>query len=140
MTVKQGLDPLRSYDEWAKSVRNFHAWLGTAVPGASDIDLMVERSGNFLVIEAKPWTNGVTLGYGQHLALARLCELDSHSVYLVGESDEKVYVMAYSPHTKPITSKKSGKLLAWFPPKCFLPATRDGLKETVAEWWNRAGG
>ena len=39
-----------------------------------DVDVLIERRGRFLVLEAKPWTNGVNVGFGQHLALDALAQ------------------------------------------------------------------
>lgn len=134
MTDK-GIDPLRNYDEWAASVRNFHGWLGKTVAGGTDIDLFVERNGKFLLLEAKPWTGGVTLPYGQHLAFSRLSDVGGFTIYLIGEAKEAAYIMPYLSDHKPIYTKSRQ---SWFPPKCFVRTSRDGLREIVEEWWAEA--
>jgi hypothetical protein len=136
----QKLEPLRNFEAWQQSVRNFEAWLkGTKAPGAMDVDALIERRGQFLVFEGKPWTNGVSFGYGQHLALQALAKVENFTVYLIGESDDGTrWLMPYSESAKPITSRKNGKLTVWWQPKCFLPVDTDYLKKLVDRWWDAA--
>lgn len=131
----KGIDPLRSYEEWQASVRNFHDWLGKAVPGATDLDFFCERNGLFLLLEAKPWTGGVTLPYGQHLAFSRLSATEGFTIYLIGEAPDAAYIMPYLAEHKPIYTKAKQ---AWFPPKCFIRTSRSGIREIVEEWWAAA--
>lgn len=131
----QAADPLRNFEAFTKSLRNFQSWLGNTVPGAMDVDFMVERKGEFLVLEAKPWTEGVTLPYGQHLALLALSKLAPFQVYLVGEADKRLYLMPYNTDIEPVTHRKNGKFMVWFPPNRFLPMTAAGLRDLVGGWW-----
>ena len=121
---------MRNYEEWAKSLRNYE-WLAGVVPGAMDVDVLIERKGHFLVLEAKPWTNGVNVGFGQHLALDALSRLDSFDVYLVGEGKDCLYLLRYDDRP-PV---RNGTRPVWFPPKRFQRTTKDGLKVFVGEWY-----
>jgi hypothetical protein len=132
----QPIEALRDYETFQKSLRDFASWLNGVVPGASDVDLLIERKGRFLVCELKPWTNGVNLPYGQHLALTRLAELDVFTVYIIGESPDGLHVMNLNPGMKPITSRRKGKMVVWWEPKRFLPMTRDSLRDVVKNWWD----
>lgn len=139
MTAPKGLDPLRDYSEWVKSIRNFEGWLkGTKAPGATDIDALIERKGKFLVFEGKPWSNGVSIKYGQHLALQALAKIPSFTVYLIGEcEDGAMKLMQYSPVGKPIVSRKDGgRIMCWWQPKKFRPASKESLQELVNAWWD----
>lgn len=124
---------MRNYDEWAKSLRNYE-WLAGVVPGAMDIDVLIERKGHFLVLEAKPWSNGVNVGFGQHLALEALSRLDSFDVYLVGEGKDVLYLLRYDDRP-PV---RNGTRPVWFPPKRFMRTTKEGLKVFVQEWYKEA--
>ena len=94
-------DPLRSYDQWQASIRNFE-WLGDVASGAMDVDVLIERKGNFLVIEGKPWVKGVKMPYGQHKALYALSQQPKTRVYLVGESKNHLHVACYNTSPAPI--------------------------------------
>lgn len=128
-------DPLRNYDNWQESVRNFQ-WLHESVSGAMDVDFMVERNGLFLVIEAKPWTNGVKVPWGQHKALYRLSQVPGFRVYLVGEGNGKVHVanVATSPKPKYLRTER----MAFWPPDRFIPSTKEALADMVRAWWDDA--
>jgi hypothetical protein len=128
---------MRSYDAWAKSLQNFE-WLSESVPGATDLDIFIERRGSFLVIETKAWQdNGIRVPFGQYLALKALSELDEFDVYLVGEVDgdpNKFYVLNLSDRepTKVRTSP------VWFKTKQFQRTTKDGLAALVQGWYETA--
>ena len=129
---------LRSYDTWADSMRNF-SWLLDSVSGAMDVDCLIERKGNFLIIEAKPWSKGVRLPYGQHRALYQLSLQPNTRVYIVGEDkDETIHVASYNNATKPIYVRKSNMI--FWPPDRFVPTSKDGLSKMVKAWWRDAGG
>lgn len=129
---------LRNYDTWAGSMRNFQ-WLLDSVSGAMDIDCLIERKGNFLVVEAKPWTKGVRMSYGQHRALYQLSLQPNTRVYLVGEDrDETIHVTCYNNSPRPIYIRKSNSVL--WPPERFVPTTKDGLSKIVKAWWKDCGG
>lgn len=130
-------DPLRSYEEWQASVRNFE-WLKGAAPGASDIDMLIERKGHFLVIEAKTWRKGVVMPYGQHRALYQLSELPNFRVYLIGEDGEDVHVMLYDDAPAPIYLRD--RSASYWTPERFVKTTKSALADMVAAWWRDAGG
>lgn len=131
------VDPLRSYDEFSRSVRNF-AWLKGAAPGASDVDLLIERHGKFLVLEAKPFEDGVVMPYGQHLALTALAEVPGFTVYLVGEdSEENARLANYGTQRPKVTFKRpsDGRTMVVWKPRQFRKLTRDELRGLVSAWW-----
>ena len=145
----QGIDPLRDYENFQKSLRSFHSWLEGIVSGASDVDLMIERRGHFLVAELKPWTNGVTLPYGQHLAIQSLARLPQFEVYLVGEQGPPVENTSPSVVTglihfckidatqQPVIHR-TGSLQAWYEPRLFRSGTIPDFQEVVRQWWEKA--
>lgn len=133
VTVHAPIDPLRSYEDFAKSVRDF-GWLSGVVPGAMDVDVLIERKGQFLVIEGKPWRNGVLLPYGQHKALYALSKLDNFRVYLVGEDKDDVYVALYNGAPAPAYLRQSSSSL--WPAERFVPTNKDGLAKLVKVWWD----
>ncbi len=126
---------MRDFEKWAQSLRNYE-WLGDVVPGAMDIDVLIERKGRFLVLEAKPWSNGVNVGFGQHLALWALAQLDEFDVYLIGEVEGKdtLYVLRYDDR-EPIRNRTRP---VWFPPRRFMRMNKDGLRLLVQEWYAEA--
>lgn len=126
---------MRSYEQWHASLQNFE-WLSEVVPGAMDVDVFIERRGHFLVIEAKPWQNGVNVGFGQHLALEALSKLDEFDVFLVGEVEGKdsLKVIRYDAG-EPI---KKGTRPVWFPPRRFLSTNKAGLAQIVKGWYDEA--
>lgn len=131
-------DPLRSYDEWSKSLRNFESWLGDAAPGAMDVDALIERRGKFLFLESKPWQGvGIAMGLGQYLALSALSELEGVSVWLVGETggDER-FVLDVKPGAQKI--RRLGRTHAWWGAEAFDRVTVEQLQERVREWWEEA--
>lgn len=126
---------LRSHETWAESVRNFQ-WLHEAVSGAMDVDLMVERKGHFLFIEAKPWQDGVVMPYGQHKALYALSKQHNTRVYLIGEGKDHLHVVCYNTAPAPVYLR--GKRCSYFPPDRFIPTTKDALADMVNAWWKDA--
>jgi hypothetical protein len=130
-------DPLRSYEEWQTSVRNF-SWMENAAPGAMDVDCLIERKGQFLVIEAKPWRTGVVMPYGQHRALFQLSELENFRVYLVGEDGEDIHVALYDGAPAPIYLRD--RSASYWPPERFVKTTKAKLRDMVSAWWRDAGG
>lgn len=132
-------DSLRSYQAWSESLKNFE-WLAGAVPGATDIDMLVERSGNFLFIEVKPWQKGVVMPTGQHRALRALSEQPRTTVWVVGERDLRFFVADYATSLPPVYIWKDGRRQALWPADRFRQLTQDQLREEVTAWWNRAEG
>lgn len=127
---------LRSYETWEKSLRNFSSWLGDATPGAMDLDALIERNKQFLIFEGKPWHTdqlGVSVNYGQHLALSALSEVPSFTVYLVGEDGERLWVARYSRG-----GPSRRKFSVWWPKNAFVKMTKAGLQDLARGWWQEA--
>jgi len=125
---------LRSYANWATSVRNFE-WLMDSVSGAMDVDCLIERRGHFLVVEGKPWNNGVNLPYGQHRALYALSQQPRTRVYLVGEKpkDDVLHVACVNTSPKPVFVRGTNQV--WWKPETFTPTTRELFVLMVRAWW-----
>ena len=87
---------MRDFNAWERSLKNFD-WLKDSVPGATDLDVFIERRGHFLVMETKAYIPGVgvKVPFGQYLALKALAALDQFDVWLVGETDDpdKLYIL-----------------------------------------------
>lgn len=127
---------LKDYNAWKRSLRNF-SWLQGTVPGATDIDVFIERRGNFMVMETKPWIPkvGVRLPFGQYLALIALAKIPKFTVLLIGEAtDDKLYVLniADAPGTKNRT------LPVWYKSAQFIRMDKEGLAEMVGGWYEEA--
>lgn len=130
------MEAIRDWEKFEGTLRDYASWLGTAVPGASDLDMVVERRGKFLVLETKPWSNGVNVGFGQYLMLHALSEIEQFDVYIVGEAPKTkaLYTMRMNG-TPPV---KKGVRPVWYPPKRFTRMSRDGLREMVQLWYEEA--
>ena len=122
---------MRDYEKWSKSVRNFE-WLAGKVPGACDIDVIVERKGRFLVLEAKDWSNGINVPFGQHLMLDAMSRLEMFDVFLVGEGKTDTFYLLRYDDSPPV---RNGTRPVWFPPKRFQRTTKEGLGIMVGEWY-----
>lgn len=129
------IDPVRNFEAFSKSLRDFHSWLGDAAPGATDLDFFCERKGHFLVIEAKPWTKGVTLLYGQHRALYQLSRQPNTRVYLAGEDDDAIHLACFNTSPAPVVRGNR----VWWPPDRFIPTDQAGLRKLVRAWWSDSG-
>lgn len=130
--------PIRNFEEWSKSLRNFADWLGSAAPGAMDVDFLCERNGQFLVIESKAWQKGLAVPYGQHKALYALSKEPNFRVYLAGEDgDDVIHLARYDTSPKP-TFMRQRKAM-WWSPEVFIPSTKEQLASLVKAWWNDAG-
>lgn len=117
-------------------MRNFE-WLGKSVPGASDIDFVCERRNKFLMMEFKPMqTNGVSVGFGQHLLLTALSKLEQVDLYLVGEVEGKdtLYVLDYSAKKPAMTGTRP----VFFSRRRFMRMTKEGLRSLAGEWFAEA--
>lgn len=117
-------------------MRNFE-WLQDAASGASDIDFVCERRNQFLIMEFKPMqTNGVSVGFGQHLLLVALAKLEPVTLYLVGEveSTGTLYALNYGDVQPAITGTRP----VFFGRKRFMRTTKEGLKLLVGEWYQEA--
>lgn len=130
---------LRSYEEFERSLRCFDNWLTGVVPGAMDLDCLIERRGHYLVFELKPWKgSGVAVSYGTHLCLKGLAGLEGFTVYLVGEESHSdgthLHVVNYSD-ADPRIGAYRGRTEAWFPAEQFADTTVSELRGTVRNWW-----
>lgn len=127
---------LRDFEKWSQSLRNYE-WLGTTLPGAMDVDLLIERRGRFFVIEGKPWQRGISVGFGQHLALQALANLDEFDVYLVGEvaGKETLYVARYDDRA-PVMNRTRP---VWFPERRFMRMTKDSFRTLIEQWYQEQG-
>lgn len=132
------VSPLRNFDAWEKSLKNFAGWLGRAAPGAMDVDFLCEKGGQFLVIEAKPWQRGVSVPYGQHKALYALSLLREFRVYLAGEDDDVIHLARVDLSPKPSYDRRTKT--CWWSPEVFIPSTKEQLASLVESWWKDADG
>lgn len=135
------VEPLRDYANFRDSIRDFHSWLGPVVSGATDIDFFCERNGGFLFIEAKPkekW--GISLPYGQHLALYRLSQQPNTTLWVVGESRDTMYLVDYATRIPPKFIRPKGRSTALWEPHVLQEITKEGLQERAAEWWEAQEG
>lgn len=132
------VEPLRDYKNFQASLRNFAEWLGPVVSGACDIDFICERNGKFLVIEAKPYFHGITMGYGQHLLLYRLAQQPDTTLYLIGETKDSLYVVDYSTPIPPKFSRRSGKSVVTWEPALCREQTKKDVRRLVERWWRDA--
>lgn len=127
---------MRDFEKWHKSLRNFE-WLADAgISGGMDIDLFIERRGRFLVIEGKPWTNGVNVGFGQYLALEALAKEEAFDVYLVGEVEKGDALHVLRLGDKPPILKQTRPV--WYPPRRFMRLTKPGLADLISGWYLEA--
>lgn len=128
---------MNDFDAWKKSLKNFE-WLSEAVPGATDLDVFIERRGRFLVLETKAYVPGVgvKVPFGQYLALKALSDLEEFDVILVGETDDpdKLYWLDLSARqpTKIRTAP------VWFKPRQFARTSKEGLAIMAKEWFKEA--
>lgn len=126
---------LRSFDAWKTSLRNFD-WLHDSISGGMDVDLLVERNGHFLVVEGKPYDNGVRIPYGQHRALYRLSRQPKTRVYLVGEGKgDQLHVINYNDQSKAPVFVRTGAV-SWWEPERFIPTTKEQFTLLVKAWWD----
>ena len=133
----RGIDPLKNYASFQGSLRNF-AWLKDIVPGATDLDLLVERNRHFLVVELEPWFEGVHMPYGQHKALYHLSLQPNTSVYLVGETDNEMHLTPYNGAKAPAVLRRKGRTEVWWKPERFHRTNEKEMRTLVLNWWNDA--
>lgn len=135
------VEPLRNYDQFQKSLRDFHSWLGPVVSGACDIDFCCERNGGFLFIEAKPIeTHGITFGYGQHLLLWRLSRQPRTTLWLVGEGKNTLYLADYSTPIPPKFFRRGGKAMVQWEHHALEEITKEDLRRRTEAWWEEQEG
>lgn len=125
---------MRDFDAWNASIRNFE-WMGGDLPGAMDVDMLIERRGRFLVLEGKPWqgTAGVSVPFGQYLALEALANIPQFDVYIIGEAPQSAsFYRCRVGERKPMMNR-TGPVR--FPPRRFERTSREGLALFVKDWW-----
>lgn len=130
------MEPLRNYESFKDSIRDFHSWLGPVVSGACDIDFIAERNGAFLIIEAKPaQKRGIGFGYGQHLLLYRLAKQPNTTLWLVGEAKDALYLVDYSTRIPPKFFRQGRKATVLWEPHTLEQITKEVLQERTEAWW-----
>jgi len=130
---------MRSFDAWEKSLKNFE-WLSEAVPGATDIDVFIERKGRFLILETKSYQagSGIRVPFGQYLALKALAALEPFDVWLVGETDDPNKLYWLDLGSREPTKVRTAPV--WFKHRQFQRTTKDGLAIMAKEWFSEASG
>lgn len=125
---------MRSFEQWESSVRNFE-WVQGAIPGATDLDMLVERNGNFLILESKTMEgSGVNVPFGQYLALNALAKVPKFQVMLVGEGPKGGWFRYW---LSPDSGIRNGTRPVWFPKDWFTRIGKDDLREELRAWWNQ---
>ncbi len=109
-------DPIRSYEEWQQSLKNFE-WLSNEIPGATDIDMVLHAANpggddRFLVIETKK--PGQPLPTGQRILLQGLHRQGWTVVLIHGPDDNDEFVLSWD---------WAGKV------------DKEALSTMVREWW-----
>lgn len=141
--------PVRNWQKLAGTLRDFETWLGDAVPGAMDLDCLIERRGRFLIFEGKPIIQGcIYISLGQLIALRALAALTTFDVWLVGERrDEKktskqAFAVAYVrdlPRNLPVAYHDGVRCVVIH---LGPPNTEDmsvvRLRNLVKTWWEKA--
>jgi hypothetical protein len=132
MTPVKSANKMRSYEEFASSLRNFDSWVGDAVPGGSDLDFICERRGHFLVLEGKPMEgSGVNVPFGQYLMLDALAASERFVVYLIGEEGDTLWRLRVGD-TAPVRKRTAP---VWYPRDRFERTDKDGLRSMLRAWW-----
>lgn len=130
-------ETMRDYAAWQQSLKNFE-WLTGAVPGASDLDLICERRGHFLVIETKNYSvgSGIRVPFGQYLMLDALAKLPQFDVWLVGETDDPdtLYWLDLASSV-PVRIRTSP---VWFKYRAFRRLSKTGLADMAHGWFKEA--
>lgn len=123
---------IRSYEQFTQSLRCFESWLGDAAPGATDIDVLIERRGQFLIFEAKTMgSNGIQVPMGQAIALDALAKLATHTVYLIGEGPKGgKHIIQWTPG---LGQRSRGP--RFIQQDWMRRVTNAQLQELVRDWW-----
>jgi hypothetical protein len=137
---------IRNHKLFEESLRCFD-WLGGVVPGAMDVDLLLERAGNFLVLELKPRIGPrVYVPLGQYIALKALAAREGFTVLLVVETPEskKSPLPLFSVANLGALPKggvrrwQGVKSMSWELDSNFEDMTLDDLRARLRTWWNEA--
>lgn len=135
------MDPLRSFDSFKRSLRDFLSWLPKSVPGAMDIDCLLERHGHILIVEGKPWDSrgGVYLTYGQYKALVALSSKEDTTVLLVGQDGDAWRFLNLAKARKPEFHKNGphGQSAMWYAEAAFTATDRQQFGLLVEQWYQR---
>ena len=107
---------IRNVQEFVDSLRNFETWLPTEVSGASDVDGMIERGGEFLFLEQKKY--GERMSGGQQRALRELAKKPGIQVLVVYGPD---------PGGEYLIRSLSGR---------GLKGDINTLRGVALQWWN----
>lgn len=130
-------ESIRDFDKWSNSLRNFE-WLTDSLPGATDIDVFIERKGNFLILETKEWGKnyGIRIPFGQYLALMALTKIPQFTVILIGETKDpdEMYWLDLREHDG--RKYRTGPVL--YPHTLFESVNRERLQEMVEHWYSSA--
>jgi hypothetical protein len=142
---------LRTFEDFQASLRCYDWLPGTGVTGASDIDLMLERRGKLLFLEAKDREGPrIFLPYGQFLALRTLASLPDVTVLLVSEDEQakedsslpRYSVMQIRSDTKPhdegLGPQSGRKVAVWYTDDTFTHLNLAGLQQLIRDWWDTA--
>lgn len=97
----------------------------------TDIDFIVERKGNFLIMELK--TEGKQVFYGQELMLLNLSKLPKTTVVLLYHKPRSKCDKCGAIHDIPIfTSKRI------YPEHTTTPTNNEDIKKFVSNWFKSA--
>lgn len=131
--------PVRNPQVVLEGIRDFQSWMGNAVPGAMDVDCLVERRGHFLVLEGKPRKGDrIEISKGQHIALSALAKLDPFTVYIVGEPSgraTKFAVADLSELQTPDYTMGKGPFGFYVTKRPWRLLSREELRELARAWW-----
>jgi len=113
---------IRNMDSYIKNLWDWkvlNGCFGDSKTAVSDIDGIIERHGQFLVIEAK--SAGKDIPMGQSILLSALAKLDAFKVLIVWGEPGHVVAMA-----------------RW--PGSMFDATNETFRSEVAAWYKKADG
>lgn len=137
---------LRTYEAFIRSLRSFEWVEGTGATGASDVDLMLERRGRFLFLEAKPREGPqIYVPLGQFIALRALSGQPNTTVWLVAEDDQAKEDAALPRYSLLVVSpslryhkeglRNGQKQSVFYTDRTFEHLTLAQLQQRVREWW-----
>lgn len=96
----------------------------------TDIDFIVERKGNFLVMELK--VENKQIFYGQELMLMNLSKIPKFTVVLAYHKPRSKCSLCGAIHDKPEFTS-----IRIYPSLKVVPITNEGLKNIVSEWYSK---
>lgn len=135
------MNEMRDFDKFKGSLRDFE-WIRDVAPGATDLDLVIEKRGHFLVLEDKTWSErGVSVPLGQHIMFEALAHPKSVTRMLVGtrrlpsgevDADDPFRVVPYGTYTP--YDRGAHRV---FPPGVFERADFDDMRQLVRTWMRK---